>query len=146
MNMCAAVLHLVQETWFVVGRSNSPRHEQNPWRSTPTSLTVMTEETRAGACPWGHGLDTHSPGNETKVGNNHPHSIRKARTVHPPSYQTTSGEGPHGDQSFFVSHLPPTKVYFKTLYTETHTHTHTNILFLTFWGVLLILRQYRLNS
>lgn len=51
MNMCAAVLHLVQEIRLVVGSSNSPGHEQNPWRAALTSLTVMMEETRAGACP-----------------------------------------------------------------------------------------------
>lgn len=45
MSTCAAVLHLVQEKWFVGGRQACPAREQSLLGWTLASLPVMVEET-----------------------------------------------------------------------------------------------------
>lgn len=45
MSTCAAVLHLVQEKWFVRGRQARPAREQSLLGCTLASLPVMVEET-----------------------------------------------------------------------------------------------------
>lgn len=90
-----------------------------------TSLRVTSKDTaKAGA--WIHTLQVR----ETEIGSNHPHSVKKVKTACSQAHQTT----PTQSKAFLkVSHLLPTKVHFKTLYTEMHIYTH--VLFLPFWAV-----------
>lgn len=127
MNTCAALLCLVRERWFVIGRSGSRGREQNVrcsphlgWHQRLQRPVLLEAEV------WIHTLQVM----ETEVGSNHPHSVKKSRLRALSDIRRLLEEDPAQTKAF-VSHLLPTKVHFKTLYTEMYTH----VLLLTFWAV-----------